>query len=317
MASPTRRVVSVSLGSSKGNKSVEAEYLGERFLIERIGTNGDMAAARQMIGDLDGKVDAIGLGGIDLYVVAAGRRYTIRDARRLARCARKSPVVDGSSLKAVWEPEIARRLLERGEIHPEQSARGVENLHVLLPSAVDRYGLAELFATLTPYTVYGDMMFALGIPIKLTTIGQLRLAARLLLPIICQLPFQWVYPTGSNQEKRVPSYSALFDWADVIAGDKHFITKYMPPAEDRRAPLRGKTVLTNTIRKSDIEEFRARGLSRLITSTPVLEGESLGTNAMESVIITILGRRPEEVTPTDYLDMAREIGWEPWVLDLD
>jgi hypothetical protein len=39
---------------------VEVELLGEKVVIERIGTDGDMEKAAQMYKDLDGKVDAFG-----------------------------------------------------------------------------------------------------------------------------------------------------------------------------------------------------------------------------------------------------------------
>jgi len=37
-----KRAVSISIGSSKRNKSVTVELLGEQVTIERIGTDGDM-----------------------------------------------------------------------------------------------------------------------------------------------------------------------------------------------------------------------------------------------------------------------------------
>ena len=40
-----KHAVSVSLGSAKRDKRVELELFGERVLIERIGTDGDMEAA--------------------------------------------------------------------------------------------------------------------------------------------------------------------------------------------------------------------------------------------------------------------------------
>lgn len=75
-----KRIVSVSIGSSTRNHVAEAELLGEKFIIERIGTDGDMNKAIEMIKELDGKVDAIGMGGIDLYVYSSNKRYTIKDA---------------------------------------------------------------------------------------------------------------------------------------------------------------------------------------------------------------------------------------------
>lgn len=65
-----KHVVSVSIGSSKRDHKVEIELMGERILIERRGTDGSLAQAGRMIQELDGKVDAIGLGGMDLYIFA-------------------------------------------------------------------------------------------------------------------------------------------------------------------------------------------------------------------------------------------------------
>ncbi|MFQ9524272.1 MAG: hypothetical protein ACLR2G_13350 [Phascolarctobacterium faecium] len=46
------------------------------LIIERLGTDGNLQKARQLLEELDGRVDALGLGGTDLYVYAGGRRYT-------------------------------------------------------------------------------------------------------------------------------------------------------------------------------------------------------------------------------------------------
>jgi hypothetical protein len=108
--------VSVSLGSARRDKVVHAEFLGVPFVIERRGTNGDLQAAAELIASLDGQVAAIGLGGIDLYLVAGERRYVVRDALRLARQAPRTPVVDGSGLKNTLERETIRRLWGEGQL---------------------------------------------------------------------------------------------------------------------------------------------------------------------------------------------------------
>jgi len=58
-----KRAVSISLGSSKRDKAVEVELLGQKVSIERIGTNGDMEKAAHLYKEMDGKVDAFGVGG--------------------------------------------------------------------------------------------------------------------------------------------------------------------------------------------------------------------------------------------------------------
>ena len=72
-----KHAVSISLGSSKRDKTVEVELLGEQVRIERIGTDGDMEKAAQLYKDLDGEVDAFGVGGADLGVLVDERWYPL------------------------------------------------------------------------------------------------------------------------------------------------------------------------------------------------------------------------------------------------
>ena len=60
-----KHIVSVSLGSSKRDHAIETEFMGEQLQIKRIGTDGDWDKAIQLIRDLDGKIDAFDMGGID------------------------------------------------------------------------------------------------------------------------------------------------------------------------------------------------------------------------------------------------------------
>ena len=69
-----KRAVSVSLGSSKRDKAVEVELFGDQVSIERIGTDGDMEKAAQLYKELDGKVDAFGVGGADTGWLQRGGR---------------------------------------------------------------------------------------------------------------------------------------------------------------------------------------------------------------------------------------------------
>ncbi len=78
-----KRVVSVSLGSSSRDHRARVELLGDAFDIERIGTDGSLARAIEKLHELDGTVDAIGLGGIDVYLYAGAKRFALRDGLRL------------------------------------------------------------------------------------------------------------------------------------------------------------------------------------------------------------------------------------------
>lgn len=298
-----KHVVSVSLGSSKRDKRSEVVIAGETFLIERIGTDGDLGRFQQMFAELDGKVDALGIGGADLYIWVGNRRYTFRSIQRLVSVATKTPVVDGSGLKNTLEREALRWIQEHRVVDFSRST-------VLLVAAVDRFGMAQELAQLARRVIYGDLVFAIGLPIPIRSYRTVEVLGRLVLPIITRLPFQWFYPTGEKQEKRTPRAERLFHEADVIAGDWHYIRRYMP---DR---IPNKTVITNTVRKADIEFLRAAGAARVITTTPIIEGESFATNVMEGVIVALTGRRPETLTPDDYRTALCQLHWSPSVIEL-
>lgn len=297
-----KRVVSVSLGSSKRNKKSAFDLLGQPFELERIGTDGDMARFAAMFRELDGKVDAIGIGGADLYVVAGKRRYAFRE---IAACVRgiSTPVVDGSGLKHTLERESVNWLQREGVVDFSKE-------RALLVSAVDRYGMAQALDALCPDVVYGDFYFGLGLPVPVRSYRQVETLGKLLLPVITRLPFKWFYPTGEKQEKRTPKFEKL--WADrtFVGGDSLYILRYAP---DR---LDGKTLLTQSVRAADLEYFRGAGLKRLITTTPMVGGETFATNVMEAALVALLGRRPEEISEADYLDALGQIGWKPNVIEI-
>ena len=298
-----KRVVSVSLGSSRRDKKVEASFLGEEFSIERVGTDGSFEKYAELLRGLDGKVDCIGLGGIDMYLYAGKRRYVFRDARKLASNVHRTPVVDGSGLKNTLERETIRYLAKNGILDFPSSKS-------LLVCGVDRFGMAEALFEAGGEVILGDFMFTLGLPVPLHKLRSLKVAAFCLLPIITRLPFKWVYPTGSKQEKIEPKWGKYYSWADVIAGDFHIMRKHL--AED----LAGKAIITNTTTDADTQLLRGRGAKMLVTTTPEFEGRSFGTNVMEGVLVSLSGKHPGELSPSDYMEMLSELEWKPRVVDL-
>ena len=297
-----KHIMSVSLGSSTRDHSVETVILGEKLLIERIGMDGDIQKAIDTIKKYDGKVDAFGLGGIDLYIYAGNNRYSFRDAQRIARAAEITPIVDGSGLK---------NTLERKVINYLHTDLGIDftNKKVLMVCAVDRFGMAESLANSGAQMTFGDLIFALGIPVSLSSLKSLERLAKIIAPVVVQLPFKMLYPTGDKQENLNPKYGKYYEQADIVAGDFHFIRRYMP------ANLAGKLIITNRVSTMDIELLKRRGVRMLITTTPELNGRSFGTNVMEAVIIAIANRRPEDLRPEDYSELLDRMEFRPRVID--
>lgn len=300
-----KRAVSISIGSSKRDKAVEATLLGERVSIERIGTDGDMEAAALKYKELDGKVDAFGVGGADLGALVDGKWYPLYSVQPMVRFVKKTPVVDGGGLKNTLENK-APTLLDK-KIGDYLNSRGRK---ILITLGADRWGLSKSFAEAGYETIFGDLMFGLDIPLAIHKLSQLKTLAALLMPVAGRLPFEWIYPTGEKQEKRTPKWGKYYEWATVIAGDFHYIKRFMPD------DLQGKVIVTNTTTPEDVETFRKAGVKYLVTTTPVLDGRSFGTNMMEAALVAVSGKgRP--LTWPELNQMIDQLGFEPQLQELN
>ena len=85
--------------------------------------------------------------------------------------------------------------------------------------------------------------------------------------------------------------------------------------------LDGKIIVTNTTTAKDREIFKNAGVRLLVTTTPMLDGRSFGTNMMEAGIITARGwTDPINYQSKQYYEKMeeaiRELGLSPQVQEL-
>lgn len=296
-----KRVVSVSIGSSKRNHKTQAKIMGIDFEIERIGTDGDIKKAIEIIKSLDGKVDAFGMGGIDIVLYGGGKNYVIREAIPIKDAAKKTPLVDGTGVKNTFEKWVIKYLQENNIID-------FKGKTALVVCALDRYKLAEGLYEAGCKLLLGDALFALGIPLMIKSLKTFYYLAALLVPLIIKLPFSMLYPNDEKKEenpKKIKKYWKYFKVADIIAGDYKYIQKYMPDN------LEGKIIITNTITKEDVEELKRRKLKMLVTTTPEFDGRSFGTNVVEAILVALTGKRLEDMSQEEIENLIKEIDFKP------
>jgi predicted amino acid dehydrogenase len=304
-------ILSVSIGSSRRDHEFHTSLLGHDYHVRRIGTDGNKLEAIRIIRESDGKVAAMGLGGADVYFIIGGRTYIHQDTYRLVQAARETPVVDGATLKQALERWAIKWVLEKRP--------GLfDNKKILVMSGLDRGGVAEVLSEYTDRFIFGDFMYALKIPVIVKSLKTIQSTARWLMPILTNIPFEAIYPTGHRQDTVRPIFQKPIEWADVIVGDFHFIRRYAP------SDLVGKIVVTNTLIESDIADLRSRGVSTLITTTPEMDGRSFGANVLEAIFQAHLRNIGEDLSSLTvpqlhdkYLNLILKSGIEPRVIDLN
>lgn len=271
-----RKAVSISLGSSERDKKVTVTLNGVEIEIHRRGTDGDVTRAKQLFTELDGKVDCLSVGGVDLYLPLGDREYPLYAALDLVKGVKTTPVVDGRGLKHTLE----RRVFELASPLLPELPRFKQ---AFVPVVVDRLGLGEAASEVSENLIVGDLMVALGIPIPIYGMKRYYKVARWLLPMVSHFPMSMLFYGSNKNEEYRPKFVRFWEESDLLAGDFLFMRKYIPERLD------GKWVVTNTTTEKNVELLRERGVTILITTTPRYEGRSFGTNMMEAALTAYAG----------------------------
>lgn len=298
-----KRAVSISIGSSTRNKAVTVTLNNEEVSIERIGTDGDLKKAAQLFSEMDGTVDAFGLGGGDFGTEFDGKFFRYHNVAWIADGAVKTPVVDGAGLRHTLEYRLASFV-------EKEIGDYIDPKHVLFTAASDRWGMTKGFMEAGYECIFGELMFGIGVPIPLRKVSHLKIFASALYPIVMRLPFEWIYPTGDKQTVREPKFEKYYQWASVIGGDNNFITRHMPDK------LEGKVIVTNTTTEEDMKLFKDAGVKYVVTGTPAVNGRSFGTNMMEAAFIAVSGKN-RKLTNDELNEMLDSLNFEPTIRELN
>ena len=302
----TKELVSVSLGPSSRDYEFTTQLFGEQVHVRRLGVDGDVGRARELVAQFDGQVDAIGLGRANLYFQVGRRRYVHQQLRTVADAAQITPVVDGVHLKSTLERWAISQVAGQ---HP--GIFGHKRIFVV--SGIDHYAMAKVLGSYSHNLLFGDPIFQLNLPIALRSFKQLERYADLVLPVLCRAAYDMRYPVGQERDLLTSRSAKYLSQAHIIVGDYAHIRRVAPEK------LRGKVLITDSLSYEDVQELRESGVVSLITLTPPLceEHPFVGTNVLEAMLVSFMDRPPVEVTDDDYLNLVARGELEPHVTVLN
>ena len=188
-----KQVVSISLGASDKDYEFETEFLGQDFRITRIGTDGDLDKAAELLLAWDRRADAIGLGQVK-FPYGIGPRYLTRKqgTQLKALGARvQTPVTTGSALRDV-SFEWALRYIEY------KFGNYFDNARVLFLSGMSNYRIAKVMSEFTDNLSFADPVIENSIPKFLNTLDGLESYAHSAHEVL-----QWV-PSRRLADSAVP-----------------------------------------------------------------------------------------------------------------
>ena len=96
-----KHILVLDLGLERTSSTVS--FMGVQLVLQRIGCGGDPEKARALIGEYDGRVDAIGLENMPAELQLGSARCMHEAGAALKQAAQVTPVVDGSGVRAGLE----------------------------------------------------------------------------------------------------------------------------------------------------------------------------------------------------------------------
>ena len=295
-----KKVVTVSLGSSKQDFVFETDFLGQRFQVRRLGADDDTTKAWELMRRHQASADAIGLGEIGDHWHVGQSTVVNKETRRLLNVVTRVPATTGATL---------RRLLQVRAVRHVQNALGhyFNNNIVLFLNGMRNYDMALALSDYTPNLQFADALAQTGAPKLLTSLTQLELYAKGREWALSGRPGEILEGALAGfKNNRIAAAAAD---AHVIVGTFHELKQVGSPAN-----LTGKTVITSAVDDERLAWFKHCKVNLVVDVSPQLFERVVGVNVIEAMILAKLGKPAEEVSDDDFIEILDELAIEPRLL---
>ncbi len=305
-----KRIVNISLASSKDDYEFETRFLDQEFHIQRLATDGDLEKAAEMLLHWHTKADAIGLDSFKFPTLGFSEMMEEEMGKlRELGSQMQVPITAGDALRTVLHEWALRH------IQFKFGNNYFDNARVFFFSGVVNSTLANVMAEYTENLTFADPILENGIPAFLRSIGDLKTYATRL-----HGRLEWI--PSRRLSSAMPPLRELNDYrvrqairrASIIVVPYYDFDRYMErlTAEE----LRGKTVITPTAYDDRLEFLRDRGVDVVIDTTPKILDRVVGVSVLEAMIMAALSKPQEEITHHDLLEVISHQRMEPRVVHL-
>ncbi len=297
-----KTVISISLGPADQDYEFTTEFLGQSFQVRRIGSDGGIAKARELIRHWQSKADAVALEGIRDHHRVGPFDLQQKLMSELEALGTEAPVTSGTRLREILQEWTVR--------HFQSEQKGYfSNAKVLVFSGMNHYRTARILAEHTQNLRFADPVLQFGIPKFLSSFESLELFAK-----GSHQLFRWSPPQVLS-----PSLAPVKEW-------NHFILrKAMQKADvvvakcDALKPygleeLAGKTVITSAVSDQQLQTLKEKGVYVVLDYTPQLFTQTVTVSVLEAMVLALLEAQHETITDDDYLDILTDLGVQPRVL---
>ena len=295
-----KKVVTVTLGSSKQDFEFKTQFLGQSFSVRRMGADQDTGKAWELMRRQQATADAIGLGEIPDHYQVGLRTVINKETQRLLNVVTRVPVTTGATL---------RRMLQVRAVRFVQKELGhyFNNNLVLFLSGMRNYDMAVAMSDYTKNLSFADALFQTGAPTMLGSLDQLELYAK-------GSQYMLSGKSGQMLEAAMAGFKNRMV-ADVVAKSHVIVGTFAElKAVSNATNLEGKTIITSAVDDERLAFFTKCKVNLVIDVSPKLFPEVVGINTIEAMILAALEKPQEEVSDDDFDEILNELDIKPRLL---
>jgi predicted amino acid dehydrogenase len=303
-----KRIISISLGTSERDYEITTKFLGQDFFIKRMGTDGDAREIVELLYDWEDQADAIGLAGIKFpSKIGIQRKAEKRDIRiKELSSELKIPVTTGEAFRNVAQEWVARYVQETHK-------NFFTNARVLILSGMTDYSVAAVLSGYTDNIQFADPVYEHGIPKFINTLKDMELYSKGIHDVLSLSPVKVIstsLPLVNEWNKYI--LRKAMQKATVLVVPYEGFYEYLDKCTLEE--LGGKIILTSTAYDDRVDFLKKRGVDVIIDATPQILDRMVQVDVLEAMIIAALGKKEEELTNDDLLEVISEQGIHPRII---
>ncbi len=294
-------VVNVSLTSSERDYDELVSFLNHEFRIVRLGTDGDVDAAEDLVRKWSGEAAAIAVTGVREARAAGLYDGELAAIEKIKRAGVTVPVTDGHTLHDVLQEWAIR--------HVQTEMPGFfTNARTVVLGGLNHDRTTRLLRDYTDNIDFADPLLRLGVPALLDANPLVGLAANVGLWPLKQLPGQVKEQivTPGHRLSHAMARKAARD-CDLLVATYDELTGF--GLED----LAGKTLISSAISEDRLAELGSRGVDMVLDATPQPFAVTVNAATLEAMMLACVPHA-RSLTNDDLLDMIVDAGMEPRML---
>ena len=304
-----KHIIQISLGPSLDDNEFETRFLDQPFYVQRLGTDGDVEQASDLLLKWNKRADAIALGGIRSVQFMGPNRALKADLVRLLELGSKleTPVTSGDMLRLVGHEWSLRH------IQFKLGNNYFNNARVLFFSGRSSRTIAKVMAEYSQNLTFADALLENGIPKLIDGLKDYQLYSGRLRDVLAWIP-------GKNLLTESPPLHAMSDHllrqgvqnSHILVIPHHHFFKYLDAftIDD----LKSKTVITSTVYDDRVDYLKDKGVDVIIDTTPKLLDSVAGVSVLEAMLRVAFDIPKGETSDDELLEIISNMQMEPRII---